>query len=681
MKKSILFAAFATIFAGCQVSDLDENDNNALSGEVFRIQASIPETKTTFTPPYKVNWDDDDALSVIVKDGGQYSSHMFTKSESGDNVFECTDFTPSATIEEYNVFYPYNKYYDKIDEEGYGSSYITFGSQSGASQEQQGIDSGTHIDAPMYGKISGSPESPSVSMKHAATLFEIKVTNSSDKDITISRVSMTNSENKNLVGTFFINPEDGSLKSSGETYVSPTANLSVSDGILESGRTGSFYITTVPFELNAASSITISVVANGKENTFEKTMSGSTAFEAGKINHTSVEIKTAEEVETLDGAYLIASNDEAKGWVIMTSTLNGKYFDPEQTSVTKTDVTCADFYDIQDIDSHVWNISTFGNGYSIQSAATSEYFDITGEKEVAYSDTPATLNILDNGDGTVTISGSNSSFGNLRYNSLSPRFTTYKSGQEPVVLIPWEADQTPSISVTMDAKTVAYDATSVEFEYSTKNIEDDIQVAEYSDEDNIVSAVDAADGVVTVTLVPNTENTEKTAVITLSYPGAEPVNLTITQNAYGYQAQEYEASLTFTGWEFDGAAGWNSSYTTRTVDYPAATVTFASANKQTGTITDCPVTKGGDVTLVMKGSAELTGITVTLKQWGSKNQTAMLYTSTNGGASYSSDPIAESGNFTLSANSLPEGTNAVKLSFSSKSNQVGIASFDITYKE
>ena len=89
---------------------------------------------------------------------------------------------------------------------------------------------------------------------------------------------------------------------------------------------------------------------------------------------------------------------------------------------------------------------------------------------------------------------------------------------------------------------------------------------------------------------------------------------------------------------------------------------------------------GKDVTLVMKGSAVLTGITINLKQWASKTQTAMLYTSTNGGASYSSNPVAESGNFTLSANSLPEGTNAVKLSFSSE-NQVGIASFDITYKE
>lgn len=90
---------------------------------------------------------------------------------------------------------------------------------------------------------------------------------------------------------------------------------------------------------------------------------------------------------------------------------------------------------------------------------------------------------------------------------------------------------TPEIMVIENSKTVNYDAESVEFSYITMGITGDITVTETSDVDNIVSSASAADGIVSVSLVPNTEEREKTATIELSYEGAEPVTLTIIQKA------------------------------------------------------------------------------------------------------------------------------------------------------
>lgn len=103
---------------------------------------------------------------------------------------------------------------------------------------------------------------------------------------------------------------------------------------------------------------------------------------------------------------------------------------------------------------------------------------------------------------------------------------------------------TPEIMVTENSKTVNYDAESVEFSYITMGITGDITVTETSDVDNIVSSVSATDGIVSVSLVPNTEEREKTATIELSYEGAEPVTLTIKQNAKPAAGAKYYVKVT-----------------------------------------------------------------------------------------------------------------------------------------
>lgn len=122
--------------------------------------------------------------------------------------------------------------------------------------------------------------------------------------------------------------------------------------------------------------------------------------------------------------------------------------------------------------------------------------------------------------------------------------------------------------------------------------------------------------------------------------------------------------------------GWSSSYAEHVVEYPAATVTFASASKQSSTITNIPVTKGGDVELVLK-QGTMTKVKFVCQQWATKKQTITLHYSTDGGDNYTSTSVTST-NFQIEKSDLPSGTNAVKITFSSNSNQVGISYVEFT---
>ena len=127
-----------------------------------------------------------------------------------------------------------------------------------------------------------------------------------------------------------------------------------------------------------------------------------------------------------------------------------------------------------------------------------------------------------------------------------------------------------------------------------------------------------------------------------------------------------------------GKDGWASNYAEHTVEGTIANVVFASANKQANTITDVPVTKGGNVTATLKNinSYKITGVKFVCKQWGSKAQTITLNVSGDGEAFTATQTTSD--NFTLEATGLD--TKAVRFTFSSTRNQVGISSLEITYE-
>jgi len=120
-------------------------------------------------------------------------------------------------------------------------------------------------------------------------------------------------------------------------------------------------------------------------------------------------------------------------------------------------------------------------------------------------------------------------------------------------------------------------------------------------------------------------------------------------------------------------ASWGTTYKEHIVDYDIATATFESANHQTATITDIPVTKGNYVSFVLKDKdSRIKEVTFVCRQWTNKAQTITLHYSINGGTLYSSTGTTST-NFTITKNNLNANTNAVKITFNS-TNQVGISS-------
>ena len=167
---------------------------------------------------------------------------------------------------------------------------------------------------------------------------------------------------------------------------------------------------------------------------------------------------------------------------------------------------------------------------------------------------------------------------------------------------------------------------------------------------------------------------DRTATIVITAEGVDPVEVSFTQRkaVAGGILAEYELT------KMDG---WNTNYEHRTMSFETLTVEFDSANKQTQTITDCPVTKGGPIVIKMVEGKEIVSITCYFKQWNSKAQTASLYASVDGGATFEAEANSTSDDFTLASAALPSGTDAVKVLFSSKDNQVGFSKIEVIYKD
>ena len=138
--------------------------------------------------------------------------------------------------------------------------------------------------------------------------------------------------------------------------------------------------------------------------------------------------------------------------------------------------------------------------------------------------------------------------------------------------------------------------------------------------------------------------------------------------------------------DMSGFSTWGSSYSAHSHSYTTGndtvTVELASANKSTATITNVPVTKGGNVELKLTSSNHyIKDVIFVAKQWSNKAQTMTLHTSSNGGDSYTSTGTTSTNFRIQNSSSFADGTNAVKISFSSTSDQVGLVKFYVTFGE
>lgn len=266
-------------------------------GYEFELYAA-PQTRTE-VDGLDMKWSANDAMNVFHAPTGttNYSSNdQFTVSDIEGGVFKGTitdtEFDPNGTYDWYAV-YPYSKYMASPAESNSGR-YFTVGSEAGSAQQQTGIDNQAHISGeniPLYGKATGVTGSPKLVMHHIATLFRINVINSGSADLNVTSITLT-SASENLIGTYYfdITGAEPVLTSSGDNYVSKTAALNVTDGVVAPDATGRFYLATRAFTAPEGEQLTLTVTANGETVEKVATLSKETTFAAGNINKLNVDI-------------------------------------------------------------------------------------------------------------------------------------------------------------------------------------------------------------------------------------------------------------------------------------------------------------------------------------------------------------------------------------------------------
>lgn len=706
--KKLLYSslAIAAMAVSCQEAEL-ENNGAANNGEVFRISAALPETKTTLDPDdYTVAWESSDELTVIVNSNTAYK---FTNA-GGDN-FEATGVELEEPSNVFHALYPYNERITGFNENGRTNTFVPIPVEYNIAQVQSKAGDVSHIKGTMWGIDDAAiSETPKISMMQLTSLFKIIVNNPSDSPINIQSISFsTDVDDAILCGTFYIY-EDGTLESSGPGYVSNSTTLTVTDGTIAANGAAEFWLATTPFTVPEGNKVIVTLLADEGEVTVERTAPAEGwNFEAGKVNiMEDVVFEGAETVDYLTVTEALSATGKvnvegvvmaknARSYILADETsyvLAYKNALPDEVNVgdrVRISGEMSEFNGMAQITSPmlVSTVSSSDVTYPDPTVLDADAADaLVASPEQKYIQFTGMLNISGS-YYNVTIDGA-SSVGSIsypaddlsEYDGKAVTITGYfngVSGGRYLNIFYTEIEEAPyctvspaTLSVEAEAGTATFNISSNEsWTISTSN--ENYKLSETSGkgdtEITVTYPANETDEAITVTFTVKSESGEKT--VTLTHRSASQI------------VNEKTETLSFVNWEFDGADSWTSSYEAHNVDFTIATVEFSSADKQnTGnTIDDCPVTKGQPVVLKMKGDATLSEVTVNLKQWASKSQTASIYTSTDGGATFSSEAVASSNNFVVSVSGLPVGVNAIQVKFSSSSNQVGIQSFDITYTE
>lgn len=557
--KKILFslAAFAALATACQVEDI--NENITPEGEKYVIEAAIASTKTVYEPPFSVSWAEGDALSVVPQYAdGSYAGYEFKWTDG--TTFVSENVTNPAEIEALNVIYPSDlEYIKNIDSEGFASGFTYFGSRSDAAQTQNGTDNASHIAAPLYGYATVTAEgTPVVEMKHASTLFEVIVTNNAGKEISVSNIKVTNSENKSMIGTFYINPQTGALKEG--QYVSATANLNVTNGTIADNAKGNFYFTSAPFELAAGSTLTVTITTGDGESTIVKNITEASAFEAGKVNHINVTVEEIETIEYLTVAEALAVANESivnvqglvtavnsRGCVLSDETgyvyiYNGSNLNVEVGDYIKVTGTRGEFNKADQIEGPSVIVVSSGNPVSYPepkvldgSAADSfvsspeaGYVQITGELSVSGS----YYNVIIPGAGSAqgSISYPRDSDTIKQYDGTTVTVSGYYvgiSGSRYLNIMLTDIKGEPYCNVTPSTVNVAADATSATFKVDA-NVE--WTIASDNPDFKVSPASGSETAEITVTFPVNETSETVTAVLTVSSELGEKT-VTISQTA------------------------------------------------------------------------------------------------------------------------------------------------------
>ena len=707
-----MLIATSTLITSCAKQDVLPEEAPAIvetpdTRVPFALFASAADTKTSTEDGVTVNWSTSDSLNVFhaLAGGSEYGTNdkfIITAEDLASNRFTGTITSALDQSESYDwyVLYPYVRQISTPANTSAG--YMSIGAYNkSTSQTQTGNSSKAHLAGryfPLYGKAENvdATASPSITMSQALSVVKIHVKNANETPLTVSNVSFVAPED--VVGQYFIDftGETPVFTKRSEATVSDTASLAVAGGApLAKDEYADFYIAVKPF--TAAPAAKLGVLVNGVKKTV--TIGGSAvSFVPGKIktiNYTYNYVSAISE-PTQAGWYRVedASWLAAGDRVFIVNAAGDQAMSTEQKTNNRgaVSVTAAEVGVYKTIASPGASVQTFvlENGTASGSFAFRRENGSAGNYIYAASSSANQLKSQDSVDanasfianltdgvGALTAQGSNSrKVLQYNYNNGTPIFSCYGSANQTGISIYkyYSGPATPVINVTSaNPMAVANTAGSGTITYNITNPTAASLTAALKVQEPAVTWITNINygtaGSVTFDIAAQeTDAAERSAVIVLSYEGAENVEVTVNQAAGPASGGGSADPVTIN--VYSNLATVTGSDATQTATWTSGDITVSAVRNDSGTAfrssdTDHTRFYTGWTLTVSSASKTISSVAFTCM--------STSYASTLGGCSFTQGSPGVSGSV-VTVSSVSATSTATTLSA-----QVRISSITVNY--
>ena len=600
MKKylSCLGASLVAIAALSSCNKELTDPNEGIKGGIpFEICASVAETRTTIDEAFKTTWVVEgtaDQINLYHKEASAaeyvYDNAFSAQTVDGKFSGELTSALETGKEYQWLAKYPYDSY---LTTPANGYSYI--GSRSDGTQSQTGLNSTAHLSGyymPLVGKgASVGTATPTITMKHASSVLEINVSNSTKEALDVTSITFTAPES--IIGQFVIDYTGETTTYTEQKYASAVASLSVTDGTIAPGASGKFYIAIKPFTVSSGA---LKVAVNGYEK--EITISKETVFTAGKIKKISFAYDYVPTLDTFTAINDISKLSDGASLLIVGKSGDKYYQLPVNPTVSRGKVAGVEVSvtgnAIQADATGAWTATKSGNYWQLSSGGKNIYHSNGGASETNlaygnstsypwsitnYSTKDCTFKLAgvlySNGTPTVKARGmlmNGTTFGGYALSNIS------NSEYSAIMLfVKEEAPSTDPAIITSDITEVsARGGSAIKSSYTIENPVEGTTIFATCD-GTVVTAVKADAGTILYTVSANTTTSAREGSITLTYGDVTKV-VKVSQLAPVFKVSRTEVELE--------AADNSSSTITVTSDFDWTSVISTGAGF-TSTPTTC----------------------------------------------------------------------------------------------
>lgn len=525
MKKLPLFLGMA-LAASLSLTNCTEKIEGPIApatpaGIPFEISADIS-TKTT-NNELVTNWAKGDAINLFHAEAGKtvyVSDGEFKLDATRVGVFtgNLTGVLDASKSYDWYAIYPYNKALTTPANNATTDKYFYVGGRSDTPAVQNGNNSTSHLVeryAPLWGKVANVPsnEKPSMIMQHLASVVKVKVTNTTEKPLTVNSVAFTSTEP--IVGQFYIDVTGAAVEytTAKGLFNSSTASLTVNGATpLANGESAVYYIPIKPHTVASGEILKISV--NGYEKPL--TLPKDVTFTAGKIktlafnyNKVVVDYVTVPWTEDFSGDLSL--------YTLVSKTSTTKTYNETLANGTAPELL----------------ISKNGGSFSTKVKADAGNYILTFK-----SNNPSYLTVLSS-DETVTVTKESDTEylltvpeGGSTFTLTIKNATSSNARIDDINLVADTAVRVPVITVDNTNVLVKAEGGNVTLPYSIKYPAAGATITATSAETWVKGFDYTVPGEVTFAVDAN-EGEARTATVTLSYPDAAPVDVTVSQSAKG----------------------------------------------------------------------------------------------------------------------------------------------------